>query len=352
MIVVRKYIIWLLILLLLTGCDLLGGDGVENGRADANAESEAETAETEEEFKCEADPPAEGKGNVCGEIRWNGKGEANLDVKICQDFSSFTGCIGEEIEIKTDADGKYLFENVPPGLYSISIRVGDENWLYVSSGILSSAEFEVEAGETFIVGRQNIFKLDLELAEPEILLDGVTLEWSYQAENLDYYKLSLYPDQGDAILIDKRVEADENGTGAFTQKLLPVSCGYRWQVEAYNSDRVKIAESLEQGTFVVDSLDGSCQLTIQEPADGAEIRGDDIVLDWDESPVATSYKILMWNDDDPNRANVLDFVTVNESSYRFDQTLEPARYVWSVTAYDENGDKIGGTEIYDFTVRP
>ena len=43
---------------------------------------------------------------------------------------------------------------------------------------------------------------------------------------------------------------------------------------------------------------------------------------------------------------------VNESSYRFDQTLEPARYVWSVTAFDESGDKVGGTEIFDFTVRP
>ena len=60
----------------------------------------------------------------------------------------------------------------------------------------------------------------------------------------------------------------------------------------------------------------------------------------------------MWNDDDPDRTNVLDFVEVNESSYRFSQTLEPARYVWSVTAYAANGDKIGGTEIYDFTVRP
>lgn len=93
-------------------------------------------------------------------------------------------------------------------------------------------------------------------------------------------------------------------------------------------------------------------MAIQEPADGAEIRGEGIVLDWDDSPVAATYKILMWNDDDPNKANVLDFVQVNESSYRFDQTLEPARYVWSVTAYDESGDKVGGTEIFDFTVRP
>jgi hypothetical protein len=221
---------------------------------------------------------------------------------------------------------------------------GSNDWLYISSGILSSADFEVEAGQTLIVGIQNIFKLEVELQAPEVEGDQVTLKWEYPAA---YYKVSLYPDEGDAILIDERVNEP-----TLVVDLLPVSCGYRWSVEAFNSDRIKIAESPEQHEFTVDNLDGSCQLAIQEPADGAEIRGDDILLDWEDSPLAASYKILMWNDDDPNRANVLDFEEVNESSYRFTFALAPARYVWSVTAYDTSGDKIGGTEIVDFTVRP
>jgi hypothetical protein len=272
-------------------------------------------------------------------------------VELCADFSSFSGCGSEPVSGKTDENGRYLFKNVDPGVYALSVKVFDsDDWLYISSGILSSAEFEVEPGETLVIGVQNIFKLDVKLLAPtngsKVAGDEVLLDWDDYPE-ADYYKVSMYPDEGDAILIEKRVNES-----SYQTDLLPVNCGYRWSVEAFNSDRVKIAETAEQFDFVVDSLNGSCQLTIQEPADGAEIRGDDIVLDWEDSPLATTYKILMWNDDDPDRTNVLDFEEVNESSYRFDFTLEPARYVWSVTAYDDSGDKIGGTEIFDFTVRP
>ncbi|MBK7896633.1 MAG: hypothetical protein WAS33_17925 [Candidatus Promineifilaceae bacterium] len=351
MIQIKKYVPWLLILILLTGCGLLASDDGGNGRADNDTVAETETAPAAEEFKCDVDPPAAGKSNVCGEILWNGSGAADLDVKLCADFSSFSGCGGQEFLATTDADGQYLFKDIDPGVYALSVRVfNSDDWLYISSGILSSADFEVNAGKTLAIGRQNIFKLDVKPVSPrngskESDAD-VTLDWQ-DYPGAEYYLVSLYPDEGDAIVLDKR-----SNESSLRADLLPVSCGYRWSVEAFNSDRIKIAEMAEQFDFVVDSLDGSCQLAVQEPADGAEIRGEGIVLDWDDSPVATTYKILMWNDDDPNKANVLDFEQVNESSYRFDQTLEPARYVWSVTAYDESGDKVGGTEIFDFTVRP
>jgi hypothetical protein len=344
----KKYLFWLLTFLLLAACGT-GGDGRSNG--DSTNDSQPESTSNAEELVYEGDKPAEGKGNVFGEIRWNGSGAAGLEVELCADFSSFSGCGSEPVNGKTDENGRYLFKDVDPGIYALSVRVFDsDDWLYISSGILSSAEFEVEAGETLTIGIQNIFKLNVKLLEPtngsKVAGEEVLLDWNDYAE-AEYYKVSMYPDEGDAILIDKRV----NET-SLQVDLLPVNCGYRWSVEAFNSDRIKIAESAEQFDFVVESLTGSCLLMIEEPADGAEIRGDNIILDWEDSPLATTYKILMWNDDDPDRANVLDFEEVNESSYRFAQTLEPARYVWSVTAYDASGDKIGGTEIFDFTVRP
>ncbi|HEX6387448.1 MAG TPA: hypothetical protein VF177_22500 [Anaerolineae bacterium] len=66
----------------------------------------------------------------------------------------------------------------------------------------------------------------------------------------------------------------------------------------------------------------------------------------------SAYKILMWNDSDPERPNVLDFVAVSESRFDFNGDLAPARYVWSVAAYDEAGDQIAGSEVVDFTVEP
>ncbi|MCB8928376.1 MAG: lipoprotein [Ardenticatenaceae bacterium] len=345
----KKYLFGFLALILLSGCGFLEEDAPVDGRSSDEGSSESDT--TEDELTYDGEDPTGGKGNVFGEIRWNGTGAPDLEVLLCADFSSFSGCGGEEFLTTTDAEGQYLFEDVEPGIYALSVRVFDsDDWLYISSGILSSADFEVEAGETLVIGRQNIFKLDLNPTTPgnggKVTDLELPLEWEAYPD-ADYYKVSLYPEEGDAILVDKRVDE-----ATITVDLLPVNCGYRWSVEAFNSDRIKIAETAEQFDFVVAGQDGSCVLLIEEPADGAEIRGDGIVLDWEDSPQATSYKILMWNDDDPDRTNVLDFEEVNESSYRFEQTLEPARYVWSVSAYNASGDKVGGTDIFDFTVRP
>lgn len=152
--------------------------------------------------------PAAGKGNVFGEIRWNGSGAADLEVLLCADFSSFSGCGGEEFLTTTDENGQYLFEDVVPGVYALSVRVfNSDDWLYISSGILSSAEFEVEAGKTLTIGRQNIFKLDVKLQEPrnggKVVSAEVLLDWQ-DYPGADYYKVSLYPDEGDAVLLDKR----------------------------------------------------------------------------------------------------------------------------------------------------
>ena len=345
----KKYLFWLLALFLLAACGA-GEDGRSSNDNESSNGNDTESS-SDDELTYEGDSPAEGKGNVFGEIRWNGTGAVGLEVELCADFSSFSGCGSQPVNGKTDENGRYLFKDVDPGVYALSVRVFDsDDWLYISSGILSSAEFEVEAGKTLTIGIQNIFKLDMRLLEPtngsKVAGEEMLLDWDDYPE-ADYYKVSMYPDEGDAILIDKRVNES-----SLQVDLLPVNCGYRWSVEAFNSERIKIAETAEQFDFSVEGLNGSCLLLIEEPADGAEIRGDNIVLDWEDSPLAATYKILMWNDDDPDRTNVLDFEEVNESSYRFAQTLEPARYVWSVTAYDASGDKIGGTEIFDFTVRP
>ncbi len=342
------YFLWLLLLTFLTGCDLW-----ESDVAGSPEDSSAETAVADEELTYTGDPPVDGKGNVFGEIHWNGRGVPDLEVALCPDFSTFSGCNSTPLTTITDANGQYLFKDINPGVYALSVRVFDtEDWLYISNGILSSSAFDVTAGKTLTIGYQDIFKLDLKLLTPgngaTVAVEKPWLDWNdYQNPHAAYYKVSLFPDQGDAIVFDKRAEES-----TLEVELLPVSCGYRWSVEAYNEERIKIAESPEPFTFTVTSLPGSCLLAIQAPTDGAEIPGDNILLDWDDSPLAASYKILMWNDDDPDRTNVLDFFEVNESSYEIPGLLLPARYVWSISAYDKDGRKIGATEISDFVVRP
>ena len=339
-----KYLLGLLTLLLLISCGTLGKDG-------RSTTDTAETEATNTTLRYTGDKPAEGKGNLFGEIRWNGSGAADIEVEICTDHSFFGGCSDPSFQAKTDENGRFLFKNIDPDIYALSVRLFDsEDWIYISGGILRAAEFKVEAGKTLVAGVHTIYKQDLKPRSPvnggKVPAGEVRLAWA-DYPDADYYTVTVYPEQGDAIVYEKQV--NETSTRV---DLLPVNCGYRWQVAAYNGNRIKIAETAEPFDFVVDSLTGSCLLAIQEPADGAEIRGDTIILDWDDSPAATTYKILMWNDDDPDRSHVLSFKEVNESSYRLTETLSPARYVWSVTAYNASGTKIGSTEIYDFTVRP
>jgi len=89
---------------------------------------------------------------------------------------------------------------------------------------------------------------------------------------------------------------------------------------------------------------------ITAPLDGRTIPGANVTLDWEPNPLATTYKLLMWNDSTPDQENILDFVSVAESNYRFDEVLEPGRYVWSVTGYNDEGDEVAGSEVFDFII--
>ena len=195
---------------------------------------------------------------------------------------------------------------------------------------------------------QNIFKLDMAVAYPAasatISETEFMLEWEAYPDAA-YYKIYLTPDEGEAVFVDRRV--DEN---ALSVELLPVSCEYRWQLEAFNADRVKIAESGDYFTFQVTEQEADCQIRLTEPLDGAQVSGNGVFLDWEPNPLAVRYEILMWNDDDGIDDNILDFEEVAESGYQFAFDLEPGRHVWSVRAFNEDGDQIAGSEIFDFTV--
>lgn len=329
---------------------LLGIMGAAAACAGDTAESNRGGVEQPARTRYDGPDPVEGMGNVYGRIIWNQQGAAGLDVRLCQDFNTFSGCGEPEYRTVTLEDGTYLLADVEPGTYALSVRVFDsDDWLYVSGGILSSADFEVEANDTLVIDTQSIYKLDVVPTNPpnqtDVAAGPLTLTWDAYPEAA-YYEVYLSPDKGDAILVNERVDVPEVTVGIY-----PVNCEYRWQIEAFNASGGKIAEMADDYYFAVTDEAASCHLQINRPVDGAEVDGAGIELDWEPNPLAASYKILMWNDSDPDRPNVLDFVGVPEAYYAFDQPLPPARYVWSVTAYDADNMKIGGSEIYDFTVR-
>lgn len=296
--------------------------------------------------------PQANRGNVFGQVMWNGSGAADLDLLLCQDFSVLGGCKGRAYTAVTNADGIYLFTDVEPGTYALAIRVFDsDSWLYITDGILSTAEITVRAGEILPIENQIIYKLDLKAENPadqsRIKSGSQTLSWATYPD-ADYYQVYLTPEKGGAIFVNERV-----GENQVTAEIPPINCDYRWSVEAFNSDGIKIAETGEFARFHVTEGEHSCNLKIVAPADGETVAADGIVLDWDPLISAIRYEILMWDDTDLEKTKVLNFVPVTESQFELNGALTPEhRYIWSVYAYDASGREAAASEVYDFTVTP
>lgn len=334
------------------------------------APAEEETGATSEPTRAEAPPtetppppeptvadptpagptPPPGTGNVRGRVLWNGQPVVDVEVKLCEKVSLFGGCSGLETGTRTDEGGRYLLAGIAPGQYSLVVQAPDGNgWLYITAGLgISAREYTVVADQVLNVGDQHTYKSDLTLTGPaddsQVDSANPTLTWELYPEAA-YYELYLSPEKGSAIYTSHQVDDIQ-----VTPAVPLIDCSYTWKVEAFNAQRIKIAEADGYHHFTVTGQAVSCYVQIVSPLDGASVPGRDLTLSWDPHPSAAYYKILMWNDTEPDRPKVLDFVQVQESSYAFTQELDPARYVWSVHAYGETGDEIAGSQVCDFVV--
>jgi hypothetical protein len=294
--------------------------------------------------------PASGTGNVQGRVLWNGQPVVDVEVKLCEKVSLFGGCSGFETGTRTDDGGRYLFVDIAPGQYSLVVQAPDgDRWLYITAGLgISAREYSVVADQVLNVGDHHTYKSDLRITDPqdESQVDSASLVLTWEAyPDAAYYELYLSPEKGNAIYTSHQVDDTQ------TMPAAPlVNCSYTWSVEAFNAQRIKIAETDGYYHFTVTGQAVSCYVQIAAPLDGVSVPGSGLILSWEPHPSAAYYKILMWNDTDPNRPKILDFVQVREPSYAFTEELDPARYVWSVHAYSESGDEIAGSQVYDFVV--
>jgi hypothetical protein len=205
----------------------------------------------------EKEKPSPGKGNVQGRALYNGKPAAGVEVKLCGKFSQFIGgCSGETFVTKTDAQGEYLIKDVTPGVYEgLLVKVFDTNfYVFATSGIVQSAKYKIEEGQTFFAPDANLFKNDLKLTSPKagskVAGEGIEVKWEPYPDAA-YYKFSIFADTASGAkpeydFINKRVE----GTSYALDK--PLSPGsYTAKVEAYNGGDVKLSQSSNDIKFTV-----------------------------------------------------------------------------------------------------
>jgi hypothetical protein len=206
----------------------------------------------------EKEKPAAGKGNVQGKALFNEKPAVGVEVKLCKTFNQFFGgCSGDTFTAKTDVNGEYLIKNVPPGIYEgLTVRVFNTPfYVFATSGIISAAKYNIEADKTYFASETNLFKNDLKVTAPKagskVAADGVEVKWEPYPDAA-YYKFSVHGDTAtgaETILdfVNKRVDGDNS----FVLDK-PLKAGsYRLEVEAFNANDIKLAESSNDMKFSV-----------------------------------------------------------------------------------------------------
>jgi hypothetical protein len=205
----------------------------------------------------EKEKPAPGKGNVQGKALYNGQPAAGVEVKLCETFNQyFGGCKGETFTARTDSGGEYLIKDVPPRVYEgLIVKVFDTNYyVFATSGIIQSAKYKIEEGQTFFAPDAHLFKNDLKLLSPKagskVGPNNIEVKWDAYPEAA-YYKFSIYADSSTGATteydyINKRVD----GLSYVLDK--PLTPGsYTCKVEAYNSTDIKLSQSASDIKFTV-----------------------------------------------------------------------------------------------------
>jgi hypothetical protein len=209
-----------------------------------------------EETGVEKVKPASGTGNVQGKVLFNSKPAANIEVKLCEKFNRFFGgCDGQTYTAKTDSDGIYVITNVPPKTYeTLLAKVFDtDNSIFATTGFagISAAKYDVVADKTLFVNTVHLFKSDLKLLTPKasekVSTKNLELKWQAYPDTA-YYKFSIHAN--DHMVTSPYINKRVDGTSFVLDT--PLQKGtYRWQVEAYNSDDRKLAESADDIEFTI-----------------------------------------------------------------------------------------------------
>ena len=258
----------LLLIAIMIGCKTSGNknaSSANNGRSGATSSNDNSNRAPDDKGVIhsgtgeEKEKPADGKANVQGRVLFNSAGAANIEVKLCEKFNQyFGGCQGKTYATKTDANGEYLIKDVPPGTYEgLIAKVFDTPYyVFATSGLVSSAKYQIEPDQTFFAPDSNLFKSDLKLLNPKaaakVSADNLELKREIYPDAA-YYKFSIYADTNTGAetnydYINKRVD----GTSYVLDK--PLGAGsYRCVVTAYNGNDIKLAESPNDIKFTITS---------------------------------------------------------------------------------------------------
>lgn len=346
--------------LLLSGAMLLGGcagSSTDNSTNTAtanstppNAASVSQTPATETSERSSTAPPVKpppGFGNAQGRVLWNEKGAAGILVRLCGDISMVGGCTGKTYSAKTDKDGNYTVDKVPPGDYSLAVRIFDTDaFVYPTSGILSAAKFHIDKDKTLDIRATNLYKTDLQIVSPkagEVVKTGSPkLTWKAYPGAAEY-EVTLSSSGSE----NQTIKTASNSASP-DQPLL--NGDYTWKIEANNANGVKIAETNDSTPFKVTGQTGSNKVELTYPVLNSTVPGAGLKFTWKAHPLANGYQIYL--NKVGGSSAILSFENVNgtDTSYPMTQTLDAGTYYWSINAM-RDGKKLAASDLQSFKVK-
>jgi hypothetical protein len=87
-------------------------------------------------------------------------------------------------------------------------------------------------------------------------------------------------------------------------------------------------------------------LVLNTPADKADVSYDNVTLAWQAYPEAHYYKVELI----PENRSAFDINVTTETTYTHPQPLFNGKYTWSVTAYNQGGQKIAESDDRNLTI--
>ncbi|MGB0561733.1 MAG: carboxypeptidase-like regulatory domain-containing protein [Spirulinaceae cyanobacterium] len=185
-----------------------------------------------------------GTGDVVGEVRWNNAGVEDIAVILCE--GSLVGlpglsCSGKSHLTRTDAQGQYLFEDMPVGSYTVAVQVFKSGrWVSWFDGSVTASTL-VEEGKAVRFASVDIIKPLVTVPGDEELLDSnnPVLSWDEIPEASTYNLSFSLPGGGQPM-------GAQTSDAEYLLERQDNQCVYEWQVTAFNETGALIAQSEEQ----------------------------------------------------------------------------------------------------------
>jgi hypothetical protein len=219
-----------------------------------------ETNSAPSESGLEKSKPAPGMGNVGGKVLYNLQPVKDIEVKLCIESNLYGDCIGKRNLTRTDANGEYLFANVPPRDYVIFVRVFDtKQYIFTGKYGFSPIRYKIEADKSFSVPTTNLFKSDLKVQNPKprTSVDAESFEIKWDAyPDAAYYKLELMNFATRSNILSETVKTtsykfEKPSLNIQNRGTLLINGGYRLRIEAYNAVNIKLAQCEDGIEFTV-----------------------------------------------------------------------------------------------------